>query len=62
MAKASGKPEKCPRPRPRPGSVTVEMSTEERVKLERLKRERREETGERASLAGILRRLIREAK
>jgi hypothetical protein len=50
------------RVRPRTGYVMVELSPEERKKAERIRDRRAKETGERISLAGTFRHLLREAK
>jgi len=59
MPKIAKKPKRV---RDRTGYVQVELTPEERAKLERLRDERRTKDGERYSLAGTLRFLLREAK
>lgn len=51
-------PEEKKRERPRPRSITIELTESERAKLDRLKTKR----GERATLASTIRSLIMEAK
>ena len=48
--------------RPRTGYVMVELSEEERAKLERLTEKRKLKSPDRASLAGTFRGLLKEAK
>ena len=50
------------RPRPRPGSITIELTPVQREKLERLRDERTRKTGVVETLAGTIRRLIMEGK
>ncbi len=53
---------KVKRVRPRTGYVMVELTPEERAKLERLREKRCAVTGERIGLAAVFRYLLREAK
>ncbi len=55
------RPKKSKRVRPRTGSVMIELSPDERASLEQLRESRRIATGERVTLAGTLRYLLREA-
>ena len=48
--------------RPRSGYVMVELTPDERAKLEKLRDRRRKTSGVRANLASTVRDLIREAK
>lgn len=48
--------------RDRTGYVMVELTSGERKKLERLKAKRESKSGDRVSLAGTLRELLRAAK
>ncbi len=52
---------KSKRVRPRIGSVMIELSPDERASLEQLRENRRVATGERVTLAGTFRYLLREA-
>jgi hypothetical protein len=50
------------RPRPRPGSITIELTDVQRKKLEWLRDERTRRTGVTETLAGTIRRLIMEGQ
>ena len=52
---------KARRIRPRPGYVMIELTSEERGDLEAIRDRLRAETGERTTLAGAVRWLIRRA-
>ena len=53
---------KAKRVRTRTGYVMVELTPDERKKLERLREKRCAVTGERITLAGVFRHFLREAK
>jgi len=55
-------PETQKRIRSREGYVMIELTPEERAKLERIRDRRSAQTGERASLAGVFRWLLRKEK
>lgn len=55
-------PETSKRVRPRPGYVMVELTEDERAKLERQRDKRTAKTGVRFNLASTFRALLREAK
>ena len=56
------KPKKKSPIRPRPGSITIELTAVQREKLERLRDERTRRTGVVETLAGTIRRLIMEGR